>query len=495
MRIVDLIERNAVQYRDKVAVHVLGGTQVTHGELRRRATAIAAGLAARGVTRGDRIALMAQNGLAYFDVYLGAAYLGAAAVPISTRSTPSEVEYVVGDAEPALAIADAANADVLAASCGRVPVLQWGSTEYDAMLALDVPTDIDRYAAADDVALMVYTSGTTGRPKGVCLTQAALTFNAITIALAQRLTPDDVFLTTTPLYHVATGTRVTTMALDGQTHVVMPEFDAGDCLAAIDEFAVTSTVVVPTQLRRILDSGSLSRSQLSTLRLLVYGAAPSALPLVRRAISTLPCGFYQGYGLTEACTNLTGLLPDDHVAATDERLMSCGRPVVGVSVRIGDEEGVPVPPGEVGEILVRTEKVMKGYWRNTAATGEAFLDGWMRTGDLARQDHDGYITIVDRAKDMLISGGVNVYPSEIEAVLHAHPAVAEAAVVGRRDDEWGEVPIAFVMTHGQADVDADQLRAWCGDRLARLKVPRTVELVDEFPRTGSGKIRKIDLRR
>lgn len=495
MRIVDLIERNAVQYRDKAAVHVVGGTRLTHGELHRRVTALAAGLAARGVTKGDRIALMAANGLLFFDVYLAAAYLGASAVPISTRAARSEIEHVIGDSEPVIAIADAANIESLAVASEPIKVLQWGTREYDDLLACDVPSDIGRRADADDVALVVYTSGTTGRPKGVCLTQAALTFNAVSIALAQQLTTDDVFLTTTPLYHVATGTRITTMALDGQTHVVMTEFDAADILAVIDEEAITSTVLVPTQLRRVLDCESLSRHRLSTLRLLVYGAAPSALPLIRRAVASLPCGFYQGYGLTEACTNLTGLLPDDHVDASDERLQSCGRPVVGVSVRIADEHGETVPAGEVGEVLVRSEKVMKGYWRNEAATAEAIVDGWLRTGDLARQDGDGYLTIVDRAKDMLISGGVNVYPSEIESVLHAHPAVAEAAVVGSRDDEWGEVPIAFVTVNGSGACDPDEIRSWCRERLAGLKVPRTVQIIDDFPRTASGKIRKIDLRR
>ena len=254
-------------------------------------------------------------------------------------------------------------------------------------------------------------------------------------------------------------------------------------------------MLVPTQLRRVVDAPALADASLASLRLLVYGAAPSALPLIREAMAALPCGFYQGYGLTEACTNLTALLPDEHVDAPDERLLSCGRAVVGVDVRVVDEDGETAATGEVGEIAVRTEKVMAGYWRNPAATSEAIVDGWLRTGDLAHQDEAGYLTIVDRAKDMLISGGVNIYPSEIELVLHAHPAVAEATVVSQRDPEWGEVPIGFVITRAEAQLDDGELERWCRDRLSRLKVPRSIEIVDDLPRTASGKVRKVELRR
>ena len=495
MRIVDLIERNAVLYRDEPAVHVLGGTSVTHGELAQRARGLAAGLAARGVRRGDRIALLAGNGLVYFDVYLAAAYLGAAAVPLSTRASTSELEFMIDDAEPTLIVVDDRTAEAAATAAPSLPAVGFGGAEYDALLRCDVPSDIDRRCHPKDVALQVYTSGTTGRPKGVCLSQQALTFNAVTIALAQHLTHDDVFLTSTPLYHVATGTRITTMALDGQTHVVMPEFDVDACLAAIDEYGVTSTVLVPTQLRRVVDAPGLANASLTSLRLLVYGAAPSSLPLIREAVAALPCGFYQGYGLTEACTNLTALLPHEHLDAPDERLLSCGRPVVGVSVRLLDDDGETAAPGAIGEIAVKTEKVMTGYWRNPRATNEAIVDGWLRTGDLARQDEAGYLTIVDRAKDMLISGGVNIYPSEIELVLHAHPAVAEAAVVSQRDPEWGEVPIGFVVPRDRARLADGELERWCRERLSRLKVPRTIELVDDLPRTASGKVRKVELRR
>jgi acyl-CoA synthetase (AMP-forming)/AMP-acid ligase II len=209
----------------------------------------------------------------------------------------------------------------------------------------------------------------------------------------------------------------------------------------------------------------------------------------------LPCGLYQGYGLTEATTNLSGLLPEDHRPDTpDGRLASAGRPVVGVTMSIRDDDGQPVPVGESGEIWVRTDKVMSGYWQKPEATAEALVDGWLRTGDVGRVDGDGYLSIVDRAKDMLISGGVNVYPSEIETVLRGWPGLADVAVVGAPDDEWGEVPVAFVILEPGTSLDEDGLRAWCRERLAGLKVPRTVYPLAEFPRTATGKIRKVELR-
>ncbi|MGE0307229.1 MAG: class I adenylate-forming enzyme family protein, partial [Acidimicrobiia bacterium] len=305
----------------------------------------------------------------------------------------------------------------------------------------------------------------------------------------------DVFLSMTPIYHAATGTRVSSMLVDGQTHVVLPHFDADEALDVIEKYGVTMTVAVPTQLRRMLDSPRFDPEQLSSLRLVVYGAAPTGLPLIRRAMQVLPCGLYQGYGLTEATTNLTGLLPEDHQPdASDARLSSAGRPVVGVELSIRGEDGKPAAADEPGEICVRADKVMAGYWRNPTATAEAIVAGWLHTGDVGRLGADGYLSIVDRAKDMLISGGVNVYPSEIEAVLRQWPGLTDVAVIGLPDEEWGEVPVAFVSVEAGVDLDEAALKAFCRKRLAGLKVPRAVHVIDEFPRTATGKIRKVELR-
>jgi acyl-CoA synthetase (AMP-forming)/AMP-acid ligase II len=350
VRVVDMLERNAALHPDKPAVIVFGGTQLTYRELRRRAGGLAGSLAARGVGPGDRVVILAGNSTTPFETYLACAYLGAAAVPIGTRLAGPEIEYIVGDADPAAAIADPDHAEALASVVSEgIPLVSTGDAEYAAMLAGEEPEGLDRRAEPDDIALIIYTSGTTGRPKGVCLTQSALSFNAVTMAIAQQFRPDDVFLSMTPIYHAATGTRVSSMLVDAQTHVVLPSFDEEAAIAAIEEHGVTMTIAVPTQLRRILDSPGFAAERLRSLRLLVYGAAPTGLPLIRRAMTELPCGLYQGYGLTEATTNLTGLLPDDHqVDTTDDRLASAGRPVTGVSLSIRDDDGGLVEAGEPG---------------------------------------------------------------------------------------------------------------------------------------------------
>ncbi|MBW3664279.1 MAG: AMP-binding protein [Actinobacteria bacterium] len=496
MRIGDLLDRDARLYADEPAVVIVDGPAVTYRQLRARVGGLATALIDRGVTAGDRVVVMAGNSLTPFDAYLACAYAGAAAVPVNTRLAAPEIVHIVEDAAPSFALADPNYVEILASVLDdSIPLIATDSTDYQQMLARAEEPSLASRASASDIALIIYTSGTTGRPKGVCLSQAALTFNAVTMAMVQRFVPTDVFMTMTPLYHAATGTRVVSMIVDGQTHVVLPRFDAGEALAAIERYGVTTTIAVPTQLRRMLDVPDRDRPDLSSLRLLVYGAAPTGLTLIRRAIEELPGGMYQGYGLSEATTNLTGLLPEEHRPdASDELLRSAGRPVPGVTIAIRDEHGSDLAPGEVGELCVRSDKLMAGYWRNPEATAEVLIDGWLRTGDLGRMDEAGYVWIVDRAKDMLISGGVNVYPSEIEAVIREIEGVAEVAVVARPDDEWGEVPVAFVAPTAGRELDVDLLRERCVANLAKLKVPTAFHVVDEFPRTASGKIRKIELR-
>ena len=485
MRIVDLLERDAALFPQRTAVAVAGGPSVSFAELRDRVRRLAAGLEAAGVGRGDRVALMADNGLVYFDVYLAVAYLGAAAVPLNAHLTDPEVSFILSNAGPSLTVATGPYAERLRAIGTTGPVIDADGDAYGDLLASDPFADLNR-AAEDDTSLIIYTSGTTGRPKGVCLTQRGLAFNGLTMALVQRFRPDDVYLSTTPLCH---------MLADGQTHVVLRSFSPESFFAAVAEHRVTVSILVPAQLRRLLDHPGFDGADLSSLRLIVYGAAPTAGPLIRQAYERFGCGLYQSYGITECVSNLTGLLPEDHdlaMAGRPELLDSCGRVVPGVRIELHDESGAMVAPGEVGEIWVKSEKVMAGYWRDPDQTAEALANGWFRTGDLGRMDDKGYLYIVGRSKDMLISGGVNIYPSEIEAVLYDHPAVAEAAVVGRPDPEWGERPVAFVELRPNGTLD--ELARWCAERLAKIKVPDEFIAVDSFPRTVTGKIRKVELR-
>ncbi|MCY3632303.1 MAG: AMP-binding protein [bacterium] len=494
MRIVDLLERDAALYPRRIAVAVDGGPSVTFAELRDRVRRLATGLEIAGVGPGDRVALMADNGLVYFDVYLAVAYLGAAAVPLNTQLADPELAFILSNAEPSLTVATSEFTERLEAFGSTGPVVDADGDAYAEMLASEPFTDLDR-AFEDDTALIIYTSGTTGRPKGACLTQRGLAFNGMTMAVVQRFRPDDVYLSTTPLYHVASGTRVCSMLADGQTHVVLRSFSPESFFAAVAEHRVTISILVPTQIRRLLNHPGFEEADLTNLRLIVYGAAPTAGPLIRQAHERFGCGLYQAYGITEGVSNIAGLLPEDHdlaMAGRPELLDSCGRVVPGVRIELHDETGALAAPGEIGEIWVKSEKVMAGYWRDPDQTAEAIVEGWLRTGDLGRFDDDGYLYIVGRSKDMLISGGVNIYPSEIEAVLYDHPAVAEVAVVGRPNPEWGERPVAFVEL--QPDESLDGLLDWCRQRLAKIKVPDEFIAVDSFPRTATGKIRKVELR-
>jgi acyl-CoA synthetase (AMP-forming)/AMP-acid ligase II len=489
-----MLLRDAEIYPNKAAVAVVGGPTVTYTQLLDRVRRLASGLTARGVRRGDRVLLMADNGLVYFDVYLAVSWIGAAAVPVNTRLAPREVDYIVENSEPSLAIASSAYVATVQGAMGDRVVIDADGPAYADLLAHD--PSVSQTGEDDDAAILIYTSGTTGRPKGVCLTQAALAFNAVVSAVGQNFVPDDAFLSLTPLYHAATGTRVFTMIVDGQTHVVLSHFDEKACFDAIRDHRVTSTLVVPVQLRRLLESPDFASADLSSLRLLIYGAAPTDAGLIEKAREMFPCGLHQGYGLSEAVTNLTALSPGDHLLAESrpDLLASCGRITPGVTIELRDEDGAPVPDGEVGEIYVRTDKVMAGYWRNDQATTEAIVDGWLRPGDLARRDGDGYFFIMGRAKDMLISGGVNIYPMEIEAVLYEYPGISDVAVIGAPDPEWGEVPVAYLTLHEGVELDSDDIRAFCSERLSRIKVPRLFLAIDEFPRTENGKIRKRDLR-
>ena len=499
MRIQDLLDRNFRDFPDHTAVSVVGGGAWTYAELHGRIRRLAGALAARGIAPGDRVALLSRNGISFHDVYLSCAAIGAIAVPINPTLAAPEAEYILNHADPSLLIVDGPYGALASHAPAHVPVIDVDSPEFAGMLSYDDSDAATGRGGADDVCLMIYTSGTTGRPKGVCLTQHALVFNALTIALSQQLDHDDVFLSCTPLYHAASGTRVFTMLLDGQTQVILPTFEVDEFIRALSHHRVTTTVVVPTQMQRLLDSPVRTQEDLSALRLLVYGAAPTAFGIVERATKELDCGLHQGYGLTEAVTNLTALTAKDHRLGNPDLLGSCGRVVPGASVRLAGRDGAPIGPGEVGEIVVRSEKLMKGYWRDDAATDAAIVDGWLRTGDLARFGADGYMYIAGREKDMLISGGVNVYPSEIEGVLYGHPTVSEVAVVGSPHDEWGEVPIAFIVrsesdrSQTARSTDAADLKRWCEARLSRLKVPRSFEFVDALPKTSTGKVRKIDL--
>ncbi|MYG91848.1 MAG: long-chain fatty acid--CoA ligase, partial [Acidimicrobiia bacterium] len=459
--------------------------------IHRRGGWVAAVLARAGVGRGDRVGVMAAAGLAFFDAYLGAAWLGAAAVPVATRLAPAEVARQLADAEPRAVIVDAHHGEIVSrAHADAATLIEHDSPEFRRLLSSVDPAPAA--ALPEDTALIIYTSGTTGDPKGVCLSHAALTFNAFVTAVAQDFRPSDVYLSATPLYHASAGLRVITMLVDGQTHVVLPSFDAEAAMSAIVDEGVTTTIMVATQLHRIMDSPGFDPERFASMRLLLYGASPTGSDLVERMMESLPCSLYHGYGLTEAAAACAGLGAEDHRQGkgTDPSGLSCGRPIVGVDMKIRGPDGREAPPGEVGEILIRTPKLMSGYWRQREATGRAIREGWLHTGDLAHRDRQGYLYLEGRIKELIISGGVNISPSQIEDTLSRHPEVAEAAVIGVPDRLWGEAVTAVVVPRRGASPTLDELARWVGSRLASHMKPKRLVLTDRLPRGDTGKVQK-----
>ena len=474
---------------------VVAGEAITYAELAERVDRLASWLVSVGVVRGDRIAVRAPNGRLHFDTYLAAARIGAACVAVPTAMAGPEVGRLMADARPSLGFADPEGAAALRAT--GIDVVVEGSPRHDAALATPAVA-LPGLPEPAEVVLIVYTSGTTGRPKGVCLSHAAVIANATINARSQEFGAHEVYLTSTPLYHTSAASRVFTMLHGAHTHVVLERFDPGAWIEAVERHRVTTTVAVPTQIRRILDDGGYAPKRLASLRLLLYGTAPSSRAQVWRMREELECGLCHGYGLTETCGLVAALTAADHRALQgpgDPRLGSCGRAVDGVEIVVRRPGGEPAAPGEVGEITVRSPKLMSGYWDDPAATAGAFADGWLLTGDLGTVDADGYLTIVGRSKDVIISGGVNIHPAQIERVIAVHPQVEEVAVFGIPDPDWGETPAAAVRTSPGSDLDATDVCGLVAEHLDRRSRPSRVVFVEDFPRTSSGKIHRRDLPR
>ena len=473
---------------------IVDGAAVTYAELADRVDRLASWLVSTGMARGDRIAVRAANGPMHVEVYLAAARIGASCVPLATELADPEVARLVADVRPSLAFADAPGAEALRAA--GLDVVVEGDRRHAASLATAVG-GLPALPEPSDTVLIVYTSGTTGHAKGVCLSHAAVTANATMNAGSQEFGAHEVYLTSTPLFHTSAAARVFTMLDGAHTHVVMRRFDPAAWIDAVETHRVTSALVVPTQVHRILNHEAYAPRRLASLRLLVYGTAPSSRQQVWRMRQELGCGLYHGYGLSETVGVVTGLTAADHKARAgpdDPRLSSIGRAIDGTEVVVRRRDGSEVAPGEVGEITVRPAKVMTGYWDHAAATVAAFVDGWLLTGDLATVGGDGYITIVGRSKDIIISGGVNIHPAQIEQVIAAHPGVEEVVVFGVPDPEWGEVPAAAVRTSPGVTLRSGDVADLVAARLDRRSRPRQVVFVEDFPRTATGKIHRKELR-
>ncbi|MFE3451984.1 long-chain fatty acid--CoA ligase [Nonomuraea sp. NPDC059194] len=461
---------------------------LTYAEVHERTSRLAARLRRAGVAAGDRVAYLGPNHVAFAETMFATHTLGGVFVPLNFRLAAPEIAYMLADSGASVLIYAPECADAV----GEMPSLTTVALDrYDEWLAEGSDAPIDVPVTLDDVALILYTSGTTGRPKGAMLTHGNLVWNCYNLLVGVDLRSDEVTLVSAPLFHVAAlNQTLLPTFLKGGCSVVMPSWDVGSCYDLIEKHRVTWMFGVTTMFAAFAGSPRWPSADLSSLRSLMAGGAPVPPSLIR-TYQERGLVFCQGYGLTETAPGATFLEP----AQSTRKAGSAGVPVFFTNVRVVRPDLTDTAPDEPGEVLIQGPNVTPGYWNNPQATRAAIHeDGWFRSGDIATRDEEGYLSIVDRVKDMYISGGENVYPAEVEGVLTEHPAVAEAAVVGVPDDTWGEVGHAFVVVRPDTHVTGGELRGFLLDRLAKYKIPRYVDLVDDLPHTGSGKIRKPDLR-
>lgn len=467
---------------------VHGATRVTYALLHDRVTRLAHALRARGLRRGDRVAYLGPNHPSYLETLFAAGTLGAVFVPLNTRLAGLEIAYQLTDSGAKALIYAPSHAGLVAGLPGGTDVRVYVETgaEYEQALAQAPFEPVDEPVAPDDTCVIMYTSGTTGRPKGAMLTHGNLTWNALNVLVDTDLIADERALVSAPLFHTA-GLNMLTLPvlLKGGTCVLVEAFDPDTVFDLVREHRITFMFGVPTMFDLMVRHPRWADADLSSLRLLTCGGSPVPTPLIT-AYQERGLTFLQGYGMTEASPG-TLFLDAEHAVSKGG---SAGVPHFFSDVRVVRPDLTRVEPGETGEVVVRGPHVMPGYWGLPEESAASFADGWFRSGDAARVDEDGYVFIVDRLKDMIISGGENVYPAEVEDLLLAHPDVVECAVIGVPDPKWGEVPRAVVVAREGVVLDPEALLAGLGGRLAKYKVPKSVVLADELPRTASGKLLK-----
>ncbi len=502
--VADVTRYHARTRPDKVALH-FEGEKITYAALDRRANQVAQGLRAGGIVRGTRVAILAKNSPAFFELWFGAAKLGAVIVPVNFRLAPPEIAFVVNDATAELLFVGADFYSAVETVAGTLKTVRTiialdgnypARPDYRGWLARQEAQDPLLPIGGRDCAIQMYTSGTTGHPKGAQLSHDNL-LALLPRALAQwgNWHEGDVNLVCLPLFHIGGSGWGLVGLYRGVENVLTRDFDPPAILRIIEQQRVSKAIFVPAMMLFLLQAPQARHTDFSSLELIVYGASPAPLDLIRSALKGFGCQLAQVYGLTETTGAITYLGPEDHGEHAIERMKSCGRPMEGVEIKVVDAAGKALAPREVGEIVCRTPQVMLGYWNLEEATRRAIRDGWFHTGDAGYVDEDGYFYIYDRVKDMIVSGGENIYPAEVESALFGHPAVADVAVIGVPDEQWGEAVKAVVVKQPGAVVGAAELIDYARERIAGYKLPRSVDFVAALPRNAAGKILKRELRR
>jgi fatty-acyl-CoA synthase len=479
-----------------------GSAILSYRDLSARISQVMRALKKLGLKRGDGLAQLSHNSAASAVTQLACYVLGIRYVPLHPLGSADDHAYILQDAEVAAFVFEPQAFEqhasrIVDLSARSQLVLAHGGSSFAADLSAEAgaqqPGDLEAEAEAHDVVALLYTGGTTGRSKGVTLSGRAMVMNVL-LTLTEWEWPTTInFLCSTPITH-ATGCMLVPILLRGGTIVLQAGFKAANFLAAIEQHRITATFLVPTMIYLLLEEQNRRPRDVSSLQTVIYGGAPISPARLGEAVTAFGQIFQQVYSQSEAPNCATVLRKCEHDLAVPERFSSCGRPIAGITVAILDEEGHPVPTGTVGEICFRGPSIMKGYWRRPQETAEAFRGGWLHTGDLARRDDEGFIYIVDRRKDMIVTGGFNVYPREVEDVLTAHPAVAQAAVIGVPDGKWGEAVKAVVVRRDNARIDGRELIALVKDKKGAVAAPKTVDFVDELPLTALGKPDKKAIR-
>lgn len=473
---------------------------LTFAGLEARTAQVVAALKSAGLAKGDRIAWLGKNSDLYFTLLYGAARLGVVMVPVGWRLSPAEIGYIVGDTGARLFFAGPGFDEIARTVASSQSCVEHVFSAEDARgwISAAARTDFEP-AAPDDAVLQLYTSGTTGNPKGAVLSNKnlfGLRLPAADAGIPWSIWEEgEVALVAMPCAHIG-GTGLGVMALAaGVPAYVLAEFSPEGVLDAVEKGGVTRFFMVPAALQMVISHPRAATTDFSRLRYIIYGAAPIPLELLRECIKVFGAEFIQAYGMTETTGTIVSLWPEDHDPAGNIRMRSAGRALPGVELKVVDENGNEVPTGQVGELMTRSSNNMIGYWKLPEATAKTVTeDGWIRTGDACYLDEDGYLFIHDRMKDMIISGGENVYPAEVESAIYGHPAIAEVAVIGVPDEKWGEAVKAVCVAKPGMTIDEADVIAWARTKIAAFKVPKTIDVIAALPRNASGKILRKDLR-
>lgn len=498
VKLTQPLRRNAELFPDRIAT-VAGEVRTSWGSTLDRVSRLATGFRNLGVGPADRIAVLSLNSDSYIQALYAILWAGCVAVPLNTRWSPKELEAAIEDCAPSVLLFDdhsAAVADGLKMAGVRLVAMESGcelAVSMEELIASGEPRE-DASGGGSDLAVIFYTGGTTGQSKGVMLSHANLFDNFMVQQALIRYGSGSTFLHVAPMFHLADACCLFGMTMLGATHVILPAFEAKAALRIIEAEAVTATLAVPTMIEMLVEESERSGRPIAEVRNITYGASPISEASLLRALAAMPnARFAQAYGQTECSPVVTILEHEDHRAGL---LRSAGVPIPGVDLRIVDDEYRDVPRGSVGQVLVSGPNVMLGYWRQPGLSESTVVDGWLRTGDAGYRDERGFLYLVDRVKDMIISGGENIYSAEVENALMSHPAVLQCAVIGVPDVRWGEAVHAFVRLRNDATTTADDLRVHGRSLIANYKCPKSFTLLSEpLPMSGVGKILKDELRR